>query len=347
MKAFFVYSMTGGGAERVVSLLANEIALNEKVLLITISSQPSHYRLHSNVIQVSLNHRGKSRNALLGLFKNIEYLFQLSVLIKRHKVSRLICFMPTANLLGVVVGMLRGVHVTVSERSDPLVYNYGVRGIIRKYLYRYADKLVVQTDFIREYFSAYMLNSKIELIANPVNLVDVPKNEKKNIILSVGRLDENKNQRLLIEAFALLKRKDWRLVICGDGECREDLESLIVERNLAETVELTGFVSNISDYYSEARIFSFASKSEGFPNVILEAMAHGCACVSTKCVKGGHQLLQDNTTCLLVPSGEIEEFAFQLNKLISSPQLRKELIEKSKLMIQSYSTDEIVKKWIM
>lgn len=346
MKAFFVYSMTGGGAERVISLLANEIALNEKVLLITISSQPSHYRLHSNVIQISLNHKGKSNNALLGLFKNMEYLFELSRIIKRNNVSRLICFMPTANLLGVVVGKLSRAHVTISERSDPLIYTYEIRGKLRRYLYRYADKLVVQTDHIRKYYSAYMSNNKIEIIANPVNLVDVPLKEKKNIILSVGRLDENKNQRLIIEAFALLKSKDWRLVICGDGECREDLESLIVERKLTETVELTGVVSNISDYYSQAKIFSFASKSEGFPNVILEAMAHGCACVSTRCVLGGHQLLQDNITCLLVHSGEVEEFAFQLNKLILTPELREELIEKSKWMIQSYSTDEIVKKWI-
>ena len=80
--------------------------------------------------------------------------------------------MPTANLLGVVVGKLSRAHVTISERSDPLIYTYGIRGTLRKYLYRYADKLVVQTDHIRKYYSAYMSNNKIEiqLDNNPNNL---------------------------------------------------------------------------------------------------------------------------------------------------------------------------------
>lgn len=347
MKAFFVYSMTGGGAERVISLLANEIALNEKVLLVTISSQPSYYRLHPNVIQESLNHKGKSKYVLFGLTKNIGYLFELSRIIRRNNISRLICFMPTANLLGVLVGKLNRAHVTISERSDPLVYSYGIRGTLRKYVYRYADKLVVQTEHIRKYYSSYMPINKIEIIANPVNLVDVPANEKKNIILSVGRLDENKNQRLIIEAFASLKNEDWRLVICGDGEIRADLELLISERNVTKNVKLTGAISNLDEYYSKAKIFAFASKSEGFPNVILEAMSYGCVCVSTECVIGGHELLQHNNTCLLVRTGEIKEYACYLHKLMSSHNLREQLTDKSKHKIKRYATSEIVKRWVV
>ena len=254
--------------------------------------------------------------------------------------------MPSANLLGIVAANLCSTHVTISERSDPRVYTYGIRGTIRKYLYEYAHRLVVQNEQIRDYYSAYMPSSKIEVIPNPVNL-EVPVSQKKNIILSVGRLDENKNQRLIIEAFAIIKSKDWRLVICGDGKTKSKLESLISELNLTESIELPGEVANIEEYYAEAKIFAFASRSEGFPNVLLEAMSHGCACVTTECISGGHELLEHNNTCLLVPSWETEKFSQHLNKLVSSEDLRKKLRDKSKLKIKEYSTSEIVKRWIV
>ena len=129
-------------------------------------------------------------------------------------------------------------------------------------------------------------------------------------ILNVGTLKRQKNQDLLIEAFARLEPSaDTRLIILGEGEMRAALERLIEQRGLQKRVVLEGFVLDPTPYYESADLFVLSSRYEGFGNVIVEALEHGVPVVSTDCPAGPREILEDGRYGCLVPVGDAPALA--------------------------------------
>ena len=173
---FLISSLHAGGAERVVSMLANEISTNRKVIVITLSKSKPHYTLNNNIELVQLGVSNNSNNLIKAISSNVILVKELIKLIRKYKIYHLICFMPTSNILGIISGkFFCDIKVTISERNNPLIYTFGVWGQVRKILYRYSDKLVVQTDFIKSYYSKYLSSTKIEIINNPIKIMTRPK----------------------------------------------------------------------------------------------------------------------------------------------------------------------------
>ncbi len=135
-------------------------------------------------------------------------------------------------------------------------------------------------------------------IVAPQSLLD----SQDKLLLAIGRLDPQKGFRDLIAAFAASKarRHEWKLVILGEGDERVELESLINSLDLTGRVLLPGWVGNVSDWYAAAQLFALSSHIEGFPNVLLEAMAHGLACVSYDCETGPAEIIHDGQNGRLV-----------------------------------------------
>ena len=136
-------------------------------------------------------------------------------------------------------------------------------------------------------------------IVSPQSLLD----SEDKLLLAVGRLDPQKGFKDLIAAFAAseARRHNWKLVVLGEGDERVELESLINSLNLTDRVALPGWVGNVSDWYAAAQLFALSSHMEGFPNVLLEAMAHGLACVSYDCEAGPAEIIRDGLNGRLVP----------------------------------------------
>ena len=343
---FLISSLNPGGAERVVSVLANEISINRRVIVITLSKNKPHFTLSNSIKLIQLGVSKNSSNLIEVISSNINFIIKLVSIIRKYKIYHLICFMPTSNLLGIISGgFFCNIKVTISERSNPLIYKYGIRGQIRKILYRFANRLVVQTDFIKQYYSKYIPKSKIQVINNPIKIINNNDFKKEKIILNVGRLDSNKNQKQLIKSFHRANNMNWKLILCGDGPFRVDLESLILKLKLTKNVLLKGNVKNVDDYYKKASIFAFSSLSEGFPNAVLEAMSYGCACISTNCVAGKNDMIIDNYNGFLIELGDNKSYDTQLNKLILDYNLRQKFIKNSNIKLKNYSVTDISRKW--
>jgi glycosyltransferase involved in cell wall biosynthesis len=201
------------------------------------------------------------------------------------------------------------------------------------------------------------LAKQIEVIGNPLiwplpeflPLLSPKKylNPEKKHLLAVGRLHPQKQFDLLIRVFKRIAGdyKDWDLVILGDGEDRSMLECLVADLGLGESVSLPGVAGNLSEWYYKADAFVLSSAFEGFPNVLLEAMAHGIPVVSFDCNTGPRDLIEHGKNGLLVPDGDTAGLEQAIRELLSSEDFRNELGEHAKEVRQQYSIARIAGRW--
>jgi glycosyltransferase involved in cell wall biosynthesis len=154
------------------------------------------------------------------------------------------------------------------------------------------------------------------------NVLHFPEYRRENIIVNVGRLVPEKGQKHLIEAFSLLGRRDWRLLILGDGKLREELTNLADSLGIWDLVEMPGTVSDVDYWLAKSSIFAFPSVSEGFPNALVEAMAAGLPCVSFDCNAGPKDIIRNNENGILISEGDVLSFSHALKSLIDDERLR-------------------------
>ncbi len=345
--AFLISSLNAGGAERVVSLLANELSLTNDIVIITLSKDEPFYKLNDSITVKQLGVLNSGTNPLKSIFSNLVLLYKITLLIRSFKIKSLICFMTTSNVLGIISGkMLSNIKVTISERANPKFEDVGYWNFLRRKTYKLADRLVVQSEEISNYFKPFVDERKTSIIPNPIKIVDFNKNKKEKIILTVGRIDANKNQEQIIRSFSRLKQQGWKLVICGDGSLLSKLKDLVKALNINDAVEFKGIVKNIEKQYECASIFAFSSLSEGFPNVLLEAMNYGCACISTDCPTGPSILIKNNVNGFLIPLADENSYTNHLQNLIDDEKNRNLLVSNAKSGLENYSLNKVADQWI-
>ena len=307
--------MSGGGAERIAALLANQwVARGKRVTLVPTYAvrEVSVYVLGDGVEVRHLSHNSATnRKSIWIQFKRLA---SLRSLMKSLRPDVVISFLTNVNVAAVLAAKGTGIPVVVSERIHPAQFPAGIiHARLRKLTYPWATCVVVQTETTRRWFNEYIPGAKIEVIANPIDwplTVTTPivspqslLDSDDKLLLAVGRLDPQKGFKDLIAAFAAseARRHNWKLVVLGEGDERVELESLINSLNLTDRVALPGWVGNVSDWYAAAQLFALSSHMEGFPNVLLEAMAHGLACVSYDCEAGPAEIIRDGLNGRLVP----------------------------------------------
>src|SRR5690606_17459270 len=143
--------------------------------------------------------------------------------------------------------------------------------------------------------------------------------------LNVGRFSIKKYQDFLLRYFAEIKDSNWKLVFAGDGERFEENKKLAEELGISNNVVFAGKVQKVEELYGKAKIFAFTSTSEGFPNVLGEAMSAGLACISFDCEAGPSEMIVDEENGFLVPVGDHELYKNRLSQLMQSPELRQKL----------------------
>lgn len=203
-------------------------------------------------------------------------------------------------------------------------FNQTVLKYLGKLLYRTADEIVAVSKGVASDISKlfYIKKEDIHVIYNPIynekileqakELPGHPWLRHKNlpVILGVGRLERQKNFPLLIKAFSILRQKTKaKLIIVGDGSERNKLEDLILELNLANDINITGFVLNPYKYMKNSDVFVLSSDWEGFGNVIVEAMACGTEVISTNCPSGPVEILEDGKYGKLVDTDSPKQLA--------------------------------------
>lgn len=351
--AFLIYSLSSGGAERVVSALSNSLTDIYDVTIITFYNTEPFYKLSNKITLLSLN--DSAQNNLKGLskltlhFRNIK---SLMFLLKQHKIQLLIGFMPTANIYSVLTCrfLLKSyaIKYIISERIHP---DYNTMNAfwykLRQLTYPYCNALVVQTQAIKDCFIKYVSASKIHIIKNPLSehLALDKSVTKTPTILNVGRLEYQKNQELLIRTFSKINAPNWKLIIIGNGSLKAKLTKLIEALNINDRVTLIDSTKSISKFYNSSSIFVSTSRFEGFPNALTEAMHFGLPCIATDCPSGPSELIDNSINGFLIPLDNDVELYNKLNTLINDTVLRKTLGKQAQLATQKFSSEIISSQW--
>tara|TARA_B110000858_G_C17516742_1_gene342884 strand:- start:37 stop:633 length:597 start_codon:yes stop_codon:yes gene_type:complete len=172
--------------------------------------------------------------------------------------------------------------------------------------------------------------------------------QNRKTILAAGRMHKFKQFNLLIKAFVKIADKypDWDLVILGDGEERNFLEQLLVDLEISDRVFFPGSVGNVSEWYEKVDLFVLSSLVEGYPNVLLEAMAYGVPCISFDCETGPSELIKDRINGILVnPNTKEIGLSKAISEVIANEKFRKSLSTKASKMRELNSVNKIIDKW--
>jgi len=244
-----------------------------------------------------------------------------------------ISFVNKLNVLAILACAGLRVPVIVSERTHPASERLGkVWGLLRRLTYPLADALVVQSQATRAWAEGVVLTRRTRVIPNPVanqfeGRRDNPWGGRRPILLDVGRLSPEKGFDLLIEAFHSVAQRhsEWSLVIVGEGPIEAELRALAANLLPKNTVLFAGIVSDPERFYRDAALFVLSSRYEGFPNVLLEAMASGCAVIAANCPGGTSEIVRHGIDGVLVPPDDVAALAQEMERLMTDASERTRL----------------------
>ena len=348
---FVISSLSPGGAERVVALLANHLCSKYRVHLILIGdAQNNFYFIDARAKIHQLKMLKESSSVFKGIINNLKRIRSLSRIIRHINPDIVISFIFSTNILTLLSSLFIKTKVIVSERNDPRKYSEGhlAWNILRRLTYPFAHALVVLNKDMYHLLRHTNFNTKV--IKNPVVLPinkGIGQIKHPNVIMGLGSLSYQKGFDILIEAFRLsnLQEKNWKLYIFGEGEKRKVLEELVCKNGLKESVFLPGLTTSPSAEFERSKIFVFSSRFEGLGHALIEAMSNGMAVISTDCPSGPSEIIKNYENGVLVPVEDAPALAKVLVELSQDPKLRKSLSSRAKAIKEHLSIERISKEW--
>lgn len=338
MKILFICDTMGsGGAERVISILSNSFIAKEhyvSILMIGRDASDTFYKLNS---KINLLYLSKEK---LGFFKKTKLIKET---ILGDKPDVVISFLSYVCIYTWWALRHTKIPYIVSERNDP---NH--RGRLKQRLlnksFKKAKGCVFQTEDALNWYSKVSKDKSV-IIHNPVSLDYCPDKipEVKKQILYVGRLNEQKNCSMLIEAFKLFEQKHpgYIFKMYGNGPLESELKKQVAENHLEDKVFIAPSSKTWQKGECGSSMFVLGSKFEGMPNVLAEALSLGIPSVSTDCTIGGPKELKRIFPELLVlsKSDSVLDFALAMEEAIN--------ISRSISRIPNKLTDEyITHQWL-
>jgi GalNAc-alpha-(1->4)-GalNAc-alpha-(1->3)-diNAcBac-PP-undecaprenol alpha-1,4-N-acetyl-D-galactosaminyltransferase len=348
-----IYSLFAGGAERVMSIMANYWAQKGwTITLLTFDdgTTPPFYALDRRVRHKPLGLAEESTNILQAIWRNVGRVLVLRREIAASCPDAVISFMDRTNVLVLLATLGMQVPVLVSERTNPLMNSPGRSwATLRNFLYPCADAIIVQTEHATTYFHHL---SQVQVIPNPVincaqNKTLHPLRLPKHSIVAMGQFKAAKRFDMLISAFASLGQhcSRWHLVILGDGELRSELEKLADELGITDQILLPGQVKKPHTVLAQASIFVLSSRFEGFPNALCEAMACGLAVIATDCPSGPREIIRDGVDGILVPNEDVNALASAMARLMADEDERRRLAARAPEITERFGLEKVMGMW--
>ncbi|MYM82947.1 glycosyltransferase [Duganella sp. FT50W] len=352
-------SMGAGGAERVAATLANAWSArgHQVTIMPTFSGRGDCF--YPLADQVELRYLADVAGANGAGKKNWKtMLVRLLALRRFFRATRpdvIISFITNVNAAAVIASAGLRIPTIVCERSDPFAQPTTRIGKLYGALtYRFASCLMVQTAAVEQkYRQAKTRLKRLAVIPNPIppqfELAPARRREStRRHLVGVGRLADEKQFGLLIDIFARLAsaHPDWHFHIVGKGPLEAQLQRRIDAHGLAQRIELRGPSSDIHATLQQADGFVLASRYEGFPNALLEAMATGLPCVTFDCPSGPREMTEAGQVALLVPSNDTAGMEQALRTLMGDAQLRERLGPQARSSVmRRFSVEAVLSQW--
>src|ERR1700722_3867512 len=346
-------SLEGGGAERVMSDMANYWAARGWGVMIATWSGPEiedFYALAPSIKRVWLDVRSSDSTFITMARSNLARIFRLRKLLRAVHPDVVLSFIQISNVLTIAAAYGLPLRVVVSERG--CVGNAGEGDVsfywrlLRKLLYAQSDGVtalnVEAADWLRR---ECRVDAKVIPPAALRPLPDVAI-EREPLILGVGRLHAAKGFDVLIKAYARLIAAfpTWRLMLIGKGPERAALIGLCADLNLRERVEFLEPMRDVESWMARAGVVVLPSRFEAFGNTVLESMATGAAVISTNC-PGPVSLIEDGMNGRLVPVDDVESLAIVMAELMTQPETRAALGHEAMKVRERFQQDRIMEQW--
>lgn len=350
---FHLNCLEQGGAERVVSNLANQFAREQyQVIVATEWYGENEFRLEDGVrrVHVGLRDADEKKGRFAKIWLRHRYLRRF---LQEEKPDILIAFAHKANYRALLSTVGMKLPVLISVRTDPVGHYDSLSDRLQvPLLFPRAAGCVFQTEGQRAFFPSYV-QKKSRIILNPVHekYLNAPPREKRRAVMQSGRLVDFKNQPMLIDAFMKVHEKhpDYVLEIYGgdslDGT-KQILEEKIRSYHAEGFVRLMGASDSLETQLSQAGVFAFSSDWEGLPNALLEAMALGLPVVATDCPCGGPRtVIRDGENGLLVPIKDADAMAAGISRLIEDPELAERLARNAAQIRELVNPKAVFEQW--
>ncbi len=355
----FLPHMGVGGVERSTSIIAHQLAsLDHDVTVLSLGSNPEPSFLFKGLRYYHFS----ARRVSTGIPRIARYL-------RREKPDAVISAQSYANVGIVIAAKLaryRG-KVVLTERLNVSASVTSGRSLktrltfrLMRTFYSRAGAVVAISQGVASDLAeiTHMSPDRITVINNPVNHPDIPKKAQESVacawlddpslrvLVTVARLEHQKNVSSLIEAFSRLDDEDLRLLIIGDGSEREGLTQLTIKLGLDSRVKFVGEVSNPYKYMSRSHLFVLSSLYEGLGNVLVEALALKLPIVSTDCPSGPAEILENGRFGILVEPANPDALAAGMRTALADYDSMLEMTEDAQASLVRFTPETAVAKYL-
>lgn len=335
---FFIDKLYGGGAERIASVLMNHLCQQHNVTTTVFSQKKESFFINSNISIHKITTKQKIK-----FIRSFERILKIKKDIEQNNPDLIISFLTHTNIYALIANLLTKKKIIVSERNTLNRQSRCVR-LLRKILYPTADKIVFVTNIDCINFG---LRQKSLTIYNPSlfnSYTDYSNRQKKIITIAPTSRWYNKGIDILLKAWAKISNHnpDWELEIMGDFNTND----LPIElQNMTGQALWLGWKNNVSEVLRTKSIFILASRFEGCPNSLIEAMSQGCACIGTNCEGGINEIISNGKSGLLAKNGDIDDLAAKIQLLIDDEQLRQKLSTGAIEEVKRFDNYLIMNQW--
>jgi len=314
--AFFIPSTTGGGAERVITTVAESLQRRGYAVDLLLGEVSASETTVDEGVRVIGFNQPRISQCIVPIARYLRQT-QPTIIVSTIYICNII--VATSHLLArsssrLVLRVANTPSVHLSSRAPRHIFARSVLPVV----YQRADSIIAISEGVRnDLVDNFGVSPEtVTVVYNPIDLSEVDQKSREELahewfqpeaavqtIVAVGRLTEQKDYPTLLRAFSIVvaNRPSARLVILGDGELRTELQQLAQDLNITQLVRFEGHVSNPYQYLTRAELFVLSSAWEGFGSVVLEALACGCPVVSTDCPSGPSEILCNGQYGQLVP----------------------------------------------
>jgi glycosyltransferase involved in cell wall biosynthesis len=347
--AVVISTLALGGAQRTVTLLAREwTSLGHEVEIVTLDDgRDDWFGLDEDVAITPLDVMQPTYGAFDAVRRNVAALRRLRRALRSSGPDVVISFIDRTNVLCVLATAGTSLPVIACERTNPTAAPLPAPWrILRDLAYRRAALVAFQTSAAEAWARRHLRVRRTVVLRNPTDLPGDAR-PKEPVIAGLGRLAPEKDFARLIRAFERLRAPAWRLELAGDGPLRSQLEHAARSGSAAARISILGPVP-AATVLSGASIFALTSQFEGYPNALVEAMAHGCAVVSVDCAWGPGEIVEDGVDGLLVAATDASDdaFATALQRLVDDESLRRRLGDTARAKSARHGAGTVAVDWM-